>query len=276
MKRHIFALLALAMLVSMTGCGSAPEGTEPVSTTAPTESAETTEATMPQIDTYDKLLTAIQNQRSAELAADLTLPESIVLNGAMLDGFDHTLTGPVYDESKTQTHNTLTVQNGLVKNVTLKGDYRCVGDTKELPQNGTVQLDNVTVDGPNYALNFGYGNHTQMLIANDSKFYGWSSYTGVRNASFNNCTFGWDSTGGNGNLRPYVDTVLSGCVFESKTEEDGTLVPFNISLRDTISGITITLEDCYAGDVLITQENVESLLKLDLHGNTLYISNTEA
>ena len=47
MKRHIFALLALAMLVSMTGCGSAPEGTEPVSTTAPTESAETTEATMP-------------------------------------------------------------------------------------------------------------------------------------------------------------------------------------------------------------------------------------
>ena len=36
----------------------------------------------------------------------------------------------------------------------------------------------------------------------------------------------------------------------------------------------LTLEDCYVGDTLITQDNVGKLLKLSLTGNKVVVRNT--
>ena len=72
-----------------------------------------------------------------------------------------------------------------------------------------------------------------------------------------------------------MDTILIGCRFEGKTAEDGSIIPFNISLRENIKGITITMEDCYVGNTLITQENAAELLNIELFDNELYVSNSE-
>ena len=274
MKKYISLLLIAAMLLAFAGCGVPAEPTqptEPETTAAP----ETTEATQPVIDTQEELQAALEASPNVELNASLELSKSIVFHAGTFDGNGYTLTAPTYVEDDVSTENGIAMQSGMLRNITIKGGYRCLGDTTQAPQMGDIGLENVSVDGSTYALNFGRGDFTYDLYAADSSFYGWSSYTGFAQALFENCTFGWDSTGDNGNLRPYVDTVLCGCKFEPKTEADGTVVPYGIVLRDTISGISITLEDCYVGDTLITSENIEELLNIDMFGNKLYVVNVE-
>lgn len=275
MEKYIAILLALAVAVSLMGCSGGQEETvptEPEVTAAP----ETQAPTEPVIDTEEKLNTALQTSALVELGASLNLTRHVVItNEAFLDGCGNTLTGPQYVEGEPATENGVTMRSGRLENITVRDSYRCIGDSKENPQTGTIRLEDVIVDGPSYALNFGYGDFTQQLIADGSTFLGWSSYTGFAAATFTDCTFGWDSTGENGNLRPYVDTILIGCTFEGKTAEDGSTVPFNISLRENIQGITITLEDCYVGDTLLTQENIGELLNIELFDNEIYVSNSE-
>lgn len=277
MKQFTSLLLAFVLVLSLFGCSNAPETqtTEP-SATETTAETETTEATEPAIDTEEKLNTALQLSSYVELDASLELEKSVVVHAGELNGNGNTLTGPQYVEDSVNTENAIAIQKGKISNITLKDAYRCIGDTKANPQIGDIYLENVTVDGPTYALNFGQGGYTDQLIVDDSNLYGWSSYTGISTALFTNCTFGWDSTGANGNLRPYVDTVLTNCKFEGKTEEDGTVTPFNINLKESISGITITFEDCYVGDTLITEENINELLNVAVYNNTIRFSNTEA
>ena len=267
MKKYIAFLLAVLLL---TGCVAPAEPTEPA-TEAPTEAP--TEAL---IDNQQALEIALQSSALVELDASIELTTHVVLsNDVILDGCDNTLTGPTYVEGQPSTENAVTMRSGRLRNITIQGGYRCLGDSAANPQTGTLRLQNVTVDGSNYALNFGHGRSTEQLIADESAFYGWSSYTGISAATFTDCTFGWDSTGSYGNLRPYVDTALIGCRFEGKTAEDGTVEPFGIVLKESITGITISMEDCYVGDTLITEENVEQLLNIELFGNELLISNFE-
>ena len=278
MKKYIALLLTLVLTVSMFGCSDRQEVQESQQVTEPevTAAPEVKVPIVDVIDTEEKLEVALQNSGLVELSASLKLTKQVVMsNGGILDGCGNTLTGPSYVEGQTETENGVIMCGGRLKNITVRDAYRCIGDSEENPQMDTVRLENVTVDGPTYALNFGYGNFTQQLVADESAFLGWSSYTGLDVATFTNCTFGWDSTGAYGNLRPYVDTVLIGCRFEGKTADDGSFVPFNISLRENIVGITITLEDCYVGDTLLTQENVYELLNIELFENELYVSNSE-
>ena len=276
MKKFLVFMLVLMLLLA--GCSAEVAPTEPA-TDAPTEVATegATEAPVSEvIDTEAKLAAALQTSGYVELGASLSLSSSVLMtNDGVFDGCDHTLTAPEYIEGQTDTENGIAMGGGRLKNITILGGYRCLGDTTDVPQTGAVRLENVTVDGPNYALNFGYGRFNQQLVAEESKFFGWSSYTGFNAVTFTDCTFGWDSTGSYGNLRPYVDTILIGCHFEGKTADDGSTVPFNISLRENISGITITLEDCYVGDTLITQENITELLNVELFENEIYVSNSE-
>lgn len=275
MKKYIALLMVLVMAMSLMGCSGKQEETvptEPEVTAAP----ETEAPTEVVIDTEEKLNAVLQAAPSVELSASLDLTRHVVItNNVILDGCGNTLVGPSYVEGQPATENGVTMRSGRLENITVRDAYRCVGDSQENPQSGTIRLENVTVDGPTYALNFGYGNFTEQLIVDESKLLGWSSYTGFAVATFTDCIFGWDSTGANGNLRPYVDTILIGCTFEGKTAEDGSTVPFNISLRESISGITITLEDCYVGDTLITEENIGELLNVELFDNELYVSNSE-
>ena len=274
MKKY-FLLPVILIAAILFGCTAAPEAevTDPAPIQTEPETQAPTEAL---IDNQQALEIALQSSGLVALDASIELTTHVVLsNDVILDGCDFTLTAPTYTEGQPNTENAVTMRSGRLKNITIQGGYRCLGDNGGGSQTGTVRLENVTVDGPTYALNFGHGNFTGKLIADDSKFYGWSSYTGFAEVAFTGCTFGWDSTGSNGNLRPYVDTVLIGCHFEGKTAEDGTLEPFGIVLKENITGITISMEDCYVGDTLITEENVEELLNIKLFDNTLYISNSE-
>lgn len=274
-KKYISLFLAMVLAISLFACSGAPEEqqTEPPATEA-TEPQPTEPETV-TIDNESKLNAALLEEAYALLEASLDLKTTVVVYEGELDGNGNTLSGPLFIEDMTDTHNTLAVEGGKIRNITLKGAYRCIGDTKEHPQMDNIYLENVTLDGETYALNFGYGDFTKFLDVENSTLLGWSSYTGVTGANFTGCTFGWDSTGTNGNLRPYVDTFLTGCVFEGKVGEDGSVEPFGIVLRENIHGITITLEDCYAGDVLITQENIYELLNIEAFDNDIYVSNTE-
>lgn len=274
MKKNLALLLALLIAVSLLGCTGAPaaQTSEPTETT---EVTETTESTVALVDTEEKLRNALETSPDVKLDASLTLQKTAVMHAGEFDGQGNTLTGPVYVEDSVDTENGIAMQSGKLKNITIKDAYRCLGDTKAAPQMGNIELENVTVDGSTYALNFGQGSFSHKLNAEECKFYGWSSYTGFSNATFTDCTFGWDSTGSNGNLRPYIDTVLTGCKFEGKVEADGSVTPFGIKLRDNISGISITLENCYVGDTLITEENAEELLDIAMFNNNLYVLNYE-
>ena len=276
MRKSLSLILAALLLLSMAACGeTAPEQTEPATTQAIDEPA-LTETTAPAIDTAQALLDALQTGEDVDLAADVTLEESAVVVGGEFRGNGYTITSPAYVEGNVNTENGLTVMAGTVRDVTILGGYRCIGDSEICPRYGNVRLYNVTVDGDGYALNFGYGKNQDKLIAEGCHFYGWSSYTGFSEALFTDCTFGWDSTGSQGNLRPYINTTLIGCRFEGKTDESGNAVPFNIHFKAGSDGITLTLEDCYVGDTLITEENLHTLLSVSQEGNRILVFNTQS
>ncbi len=273
--RKIFCLiLTLLLVLSLAACGeTVPEQTEP-ETTETTAAPETTEATEPAIDTPQALIDALATGGLVTLEADVTMEESPVVYGGEFQGGGHTITGPTYIKDNVATENGLTVVAGTVRDVTITGAYRCIGDSSDHRRIGEVRLYNVTVDGDTYALNFGYGKTEDKLIAEGCSFYGWSSYTGFSEALFTDCTFGWDSTGSQANLRPYINTTLVGCHFEGRTDEDGNTVPFNILFKSGSDGVTLTLEDCYVGDTLITEDNLHELLNVSEEGNRILIYNT--
>ena len=116
-------------------------------------------------------------------------------------------------------------------------------------QSSDIILDNVTIDNVCYTFNSDDGNKTYALIAKNSTFNGWTSYSNNFSAvSFTDCTFG-AGTGGYkyAFCRPYNTSTFTGCVFEEGFEFDATCA-------------TSTFVNCYYGDILITQENVATLL----------------
>ena len=269
--KHIAKLFAVLLALSMLLCGCATTK-EPVKE----EEKQATQPTQPAgAVTEEELTAALENGSRVALGADLTLTKEVLVKGQILEGGGFTLTGPEPQEDVAETENGITVAGGTVENVKVVSTYRAIGDRKGMGANSDVRLKNVTVDGiKSYALNFGYGNGQASLFAEDSTLLGWSSYTKFQQALFTNCTFGWNSTGSQGNLRPYINTTLVGCKFEGKTEADGTVTPFNISFKSGTDGIMLTLEDCYVGDTLITQDNLNDLLKINLAGNTIVVRNS--
>jgi hypothetical protein len=268
MKKITILLLCLALTASLLCACSGQNGTTTETTIAPTEAS-----TAPQILTGEALNEALTTGM-ATLDGDITLTQEVIVYNSVLEGNGHHITGPAYVEGQVETENALTVTGGTVQNVSVSGAFRGIGDNSKYGVASDVRLKNVNVDSQTYTLNFGYGTGDSNLYVEDSSLYGWSSYTRFNEAIFTNCTFGYDSTGEYGNLRPYIKTTLIGCKFEGLTAEDGTVKPFGIRFKAESSGISLMLEDCYVGDTLITEENVNDLLGLDLQGNTLTIHNT--
>ena len=262
--KKIFAL-TLAVALLLCGCAGNQEGTQP-SATEPAPTAAMTEA---------ELTTMLQGSGRISLGADLELTKEVLVDGKMLDGGNKTVTGPAPQEGVVETENALTVQGGTVENITIVGQYRGIGDRKGAGANTDVRLKNITVDGGDaYCLNFGYGNGNAGLFVEDSRLCGWSSYTKFQQAMFTNCTFAWSADGSQGGLRPYINTTLVGCRFEGKTNADGTVSPFGITFKSSIEGVTLIFEDCYVGDTLITQENINELLNVQAYSNIIRVQNT--
>lgn len=281
--------LVLAFVMLLCGCdtreGTKKPSSRKTNTMEATQDTAPTEPEEPKILTEDELRSALDAGGYVVLGADLTLSKEVtVTSNTVLDCGGFTITGPELQKAideETQktvnvadTENALTVRGGTVQNVTIKGAYRGIGDRKGFGVNGDVRLKNVDIDSQTYVINFGYGDSQSCLYAENSTFRGWSSYTKFKEAQFTNCTFAWDSTGGNGNLRPYINTTLINCKFEGKTEADGTVTPFNLNFASNTDGVVLTLENCYVGDTLITEENINDLLNVNVRANTIRIQNT--
>jgi hypothetical protein len=210
------------------------------------------------------------------------------VKGKILDGNGYTITGPelqqveVEDEdgkkkteNVTETENAVMVCGGTVENLNIQGAYRCLGDCKAYPMTDDVRIKNVNAEGTLYALSIGRGNKTGSLYVEDSSFRGWVNINKIKTAQFKNCNFGYDSNGKNGYFRCFIDTTLINCNFENFVGENGKVSRYNISFYKSTKGVTITMEDCYVGDTLITQENVASLLKLTLRdSNRIMVRNS--
>ena len=139
-----------------------------------------------------------------------------------------------------------------LKNSTLKGGFKTIDIVDGA--NGTVIIDNCDITGI-YTFNVNSASSQDLTIkVTDSKLHGWTSYGSIKEAIFTNTEFSKGSSGYDF-LRPYADTTLTNCTFDSE---------FTIGSGDT--GFTITLNNCVKGGVAVTADNVQSLL-LDMTGS---------
>ena len=115
--------------------------------------------------------------------------------------------------------------------------------------NGTIEIDNCDITGSLYAINVNSASSQDLVIkCTNSKLHGWSSYSEIKSASFENVEFSKGASDYD-YLRPYADTTLKNCTFD-----DG----FKMGAGTT--GFTITIEDCTYNGMPLTAANVKSLM----------------
>lgn len=174
--------------------------------------------------------------------------------GGVLDGNGAVITVPA--NSFRGVSAGITTSGGTIKNVTIAQAARGIYSTR---LSSDLILENV-ISGENvgYSLNMNVDNsENYSLIAKNSTFKGWTSYGSIKNASFENCTFGhndfWLSYGypdyyGH-NIKPYRTTTFTNCNF---------CVDYHLDLSALAEGCTVTFKNCRVNGVLITSDNLES------------------
>lgn len=140
-----------------------------------------------------------------------------------------------------------------LKNSTLKGGFKTIDIVDGA--NGTVIIDNCDITGI-YTFNVNSASSQDLTVkVTDSKLHGWTSYGTIKEAVFENTEFS-KGTSSYDYLRPYADTTLTDCTFDSY---------FLMGAGTT--GFTITLNNCVKDGVAVTADNVQSLL-LDMDDGT--------
>ena len=281
MKKHIKLIPLLLAAFLLWGCGAG--------TADPTQAPQTqpTAPLLAEVATQEELVKALEESPRITLTADLQLTSMVGMKDRILDGGGHTITGPELQQVEVEnaegkkemqnvveTENAVMVCSGTVENLNIQGAYRCLGDCKAYPMTGDVRIKNVSAEGTLYALSIGRGDKTGSLFVENCTLRGWVNINKIKNAQFKNCTFGYCANGENGYFRCFIDTTLIGCHFEPWVNENGSTTRYNISFHKNTKGVILTLEDCYVGDTLITEDNVGKLLKLNLTGNKVVVRNT--
>lgn len=114
---------------------------------------------------------------------------------------------------------------------------------------GDSLIDECVLDVAGYTFNIDSAVAGSTLSIRNSTLNGWTSYTsGIKLVSFENCKLGLNAYQ---YLRPYSETKLTKCDFTSAGYR------LNAGGSDAY---TITLTDCTKNGVLITADNVKSLL----------------
>lgn len=204
------------------------------------------------VSTADGLIQALENNKGVVLTGDVKIePASMssgygttginVKNGQMIDGNGNTLdikgAGGTWDSGINTT-------GGVIKNITVTGSFRGIFINHNSTHSERVILENVVIDGTTYTISCDQGSN-QGLTATNSTFNGWTSYAAtLGEAEFINCSFGE----GNGYAfcRPYAPTKFVNCVFEAGYQVD--------------PRAAVTFENCYIGGVLITADNLGTLV----------------
>ena len=128
-----------------------------------------------------------------------------------------------------------------------------------------VYIDNVTIDGPGYAINTTEHNGKALVVTN-STVNGWTSLAGLNSVSFTKCSFGensykyWQEEFGYDQdydrlVKPYVSSTFKACTFSQG---------FYVDLSALGAGYTITLEDCVVGGVELTAANYANYITIEL------------
>ena len=281
MRNSIKIIAMLLAMLLLCGCnGNAAEPTQ-------TEATQPTAPLLAEVATQEELVKALAESPRITLVADMQLTNMVGVKDRILDGGGHTITGPELQQVEVEnaegkkemqnvveTENAVMICSGTVENLTIKGAYRCLGDSKDFPMIGDVRIKNVTADGQTLAMAFGRGGKNGALYVENCILRGWVLINGIQDARFENCTFGFNSEGKNGYFRPYRDVTLTNCKFENLVDENGKVTKYNISFYKTTDGLMIVLEDCYVGDTLITQENLKTLLKVNDSKNKVVVRNS--
>lgn len=261
--------LLLAVILLLCGCDSTgtTQSTQPA--------AQPTQPTEPvPITTEELLVAALETDGRVTIAGDMVLGTGAAVKGNLLDGGGYTLTAPVYNEEDPNTSAGLFITKGTIENVTIKGGHRGIGTTSELRASGEIRVKNVDLDGENCGLYIGYGDGQGSLYVDNSTLGSQTVFNKVTHAQFTNCTFKWNESGTKGNLTAYSNVTIVGCRFENLVLDDGTVKLYTIAFAGDVDGLTMTLENCYVGDTLITQENITKLLNVKPRANTIQVHNT--
>ncbi len=139
----------------------------------------------------------------------------------------------------------INITAGTIKNVKIAQGFRGIFINHNNSQvQGKVYLENVILDGTTYTISCDQGTNNG-LEANDCIFNGWTSYAAtLGDVNFKNCTFGYGK--GYNFSRPYAPTTYVNCNFEAGHKLD--------------PQAAVTFENCYYNGVLITADNVSSLI----------------
>ena len=185
------------------------------------------------------------------LPSNISMDKPLALtNGATLNGNGKTL--------KSSVQQMISINNGKVEGIVIDGEGELAGSVSKRAiynhnnkTTGTLEIDNVTIKGVGYALNL-YGESGSSFVVKNSTLVGWTSFTGYASSTFENCHFGngsyFSGMPSNGNLKPHNNVVLTNCTFEK-----GFCLDFE-------KNPTITMKNCKVAGVVITAENIRSLL----------------
>lgn len=203
------------------------------------------------------------------LVEDITATETVNMAlGTSLDGVGNTMILAA-DDDGTYARG-ISTKGGTIKNLIIDGEnkksaskgkgYRAI-----FIENATddVVIDNVSIKGVAYTMNtrgINAADNLKLFVKN-STLVGWTSYENFASALFYYCHFGVGSyydaatiasnPGWNGCIRPYDTTTLNNCTFDAG---------FILMLDKLAAGETITLKNCKVGNVVVTKDNIESLL----------------
>lgn len=179
-------------------------------------------------------------------------------NGGVIDGNGKSLDiiNPEYNGYAIETYGG-TIKNLIIDSTVGRGIV--ISNPKE-----DIYISNVVVDGPGYAINTTEHNGKKLVVTN-STVKGWTSLAGLDSVSFVNCIFGentskyWQENGYDQDydrlIRPYILAEFNQCVFEKG---------FYIDLSALGSDCIITLDKCTVNGVVLTADNYEGNITIEL------------
>lgn len=156
-----------------------------------------------------------------------TLDSRVHMYGGQLDGNGKVITYTGGRNENDGSVGVLTTNGGTIKNLTINGsDAGRALYVTELTSD--LVVDGCTLSGT-YAFNINSAvTSTYSIFFTDTVFDGWTSYANIMgHAYFTDCTFVQV-------LKPYGDTTLTGCVFNTE----------GLNILGLQDGETITIQDC--------------------------------
>ncbi len=211
--------------------------------------------------TPDALVESLENKKDVVLTDDVKIDPAGMSNaygktginvkdGQTIDGNGFVLdikgAGGTWDSGINTT-------GGTIKNITVTGSFRGIFINHNSTHSERVVLENVVIDGTVYTISCDQGTN-QGLTATNCTFNGWTSYAGtLGEAEFYGCSFGE----GNGYAfcRPYAPTAFVDCDFSEGFEMD--------------PRAAVTFENCRLNGVLLTAENIGTLVTSNVQNATV-------